>query len=47
MASASQTVRTVGFAASRNQNKLLIAISESRESRRNLVHYPVNAGLTS
>lgn len=26
------------------QNKLLIAISESRESRRNSVHYPVNAG---
>src|SRR5262249_35567958 len=28
------------------QNKLLIAISESRKSRRNSVHYPVNAGLT-
>src|SRR5262249_17898769 len=27
------------------QNKLLIAISESRKSRRNSVHYPVNAGL--
>src|SRR5262249_42718068 len=26
------------------QNKLLIAISESRKSRRNSVHYPVNAG---
>ena len=28
------------------QNKLLIAISESRKSRRNSVHYPVNAGLS-
>src|SRR5262249_47609526 len=27
------------------QNKMLIAISESRKSRRNSVHYPVNAGL--
>src|SRR5215813_8126211 len=27
------------------KNKLLIAISESRKSRRNSVHYPVNAGL--
>src|SRR6266851_8775582 len=26
------------------QNKLPIAISESRKSRRNSVHYPVNAG---
>jgi hypothetical protein len=30
--------------ASRNQDELLIAISESRKSRRNSVHYPVNAG---
>src|SRR5262249_25501762 len=29
------------------QNKLLIAISESRKSRRNSVHYPVNAGSTN